>query len=162
MININKSKNDSSLYKELTSKNIAKNSKLTNAYNSENNKKLIAKITQKITPVNTEKKSLDEKKISYNKNSKDVEQYNSVKSQKRFSLNEENLIERHMRIIKEDAKFLTEEGDLLTNLKGIGPDNDIQMDEYVKSLDYIINKKLTLYLDLKKKMDLCNRTGKRK
>jgi hypothetical protein len=58
-----------------------------------------------------------------------------------------------MDIIKEDAKMLTEEGVLITNIKGIGDESDFKMDEYTNRLEKIINKKITYYVDLKKKIE---------
>jgi hypothetical protein len=49
--------------------------------------------------------------------------------------------------------MLTEEGELITNIKGIGDQEDFQMDEYISRLDKIINKKIALYTDLKKKIE---------
>ena len=50
--------------------------------------------------------------------------------------------------------MLTEEGELITNIKGIGDEEDFKMDEYTARLEKIINKKIALYTDLKKKMEL--------
>lgn len=50
--------------------------------------------------------------------------------------------------------MLTEEGDLITNIKGIGNELDFKMDEYVQRLEKIINKKIAVYTDLKKKIDI--------
>ena len=52
-----------------------------------------------------------------------------------------------MQIIKDDAKLLTEEGELISNIKGIG--DDINMEEYTMYLDNIINEKLSIYSKLK-------------
>jgi hypothetical protein len=49
--------------------------------------------------------------------------------------------------------MLTEEGELITNIKGIGDQEDFQMDEYTSRLEKIINKKIALYTDLKKKIE---------
>lgn len=49
--------------------------------------------------------------------------------------------------------MLTEEGELITNIKGIGDETDFRMDEYTTRLEKIINKKISLYNDLKKKLD---------
>jgi hypothetical protein len=49
--------------------------------------------------------------------------------------------------------MLTEEGELITNIKGIGDQEDFQMDEYTLRLEKIINKKIALYTDLKKKIE---------
>ena len=50
--------------------------------------------------------------------------------------------------------MLTEEGDLITNIKGIGNELDFKMDEYALRLEKIINKKIAIYTDLKKKIDI--------
>lgn len=50
--------------------------------------------------------------------------------------------------------MLTEEGELITQIKGLGDDTDLKMDEYAMRLEKIINKKLFIYSDLKKKIDV--------
>lgn len=50
--------------------------------------------------------------------------------------------------------MLTEEGELITNIKGIGDQEDFKMDEYTLRLEKIINKKISIYMDLKKKIDV--------
>jgi len=50
--------------------------------------------------------------------------------------------------------MLTEEGDIITNIKGIGNELDFKMDEYTLRLEKIINKKIAIYMDLKKKIDI--------
>ncbi len=50
--------------------------------------------------------------------------------------------------------MLTEEGELITNIKGIGDEEDFKMDEYTARLEKIINKKIALYTDLKKKLEV--------
>jgi hypothetical protein len=49
--------------------------------------------------------------------------------------------------------MLTEEGVLITNIKGIGEQTDFKMDEYTNRLEKIINKKIAFYVDLKKKIE---------
>ena len=66
---------------------------------------------------------------------------------------EDAIVNLHMTIIKEDAKLLTEEGDLITNIKGIGEDSDFEMEQYAERLEKIIDKKINLYTDLKNKID---------
>ena len=58
-----------------------------------------------------------------------------------------------MVIIKDDAKLLTEEGELITNVKGVGKEEDFQMDEYVNGLEKVVKHKLEIYSDLMKKID---------
>lgn len=57
-----------------------------------------------------------------------------------------------MNIIKEDAKLLTEEGELITNVKGVG-EAQFEMEVYSNRLEKIINQKIALYMNLKGKID---------
>ena len=144
--------------------------------NSQNNQN--AKINQNQLISRNSQNSLNTPKqiISYKELRKSPEKrrnfgYKESIEEERFELNdynkpltkvEENLIESHINIIKDDARFLTEEGELLTNLKGVGADNEIQIDGYVKVLERIIEKKLNIYSDLKRKMEMCKKQSKRK
>ena len=58
-----------------------------------------------------------------------------------------------MGIIKEDATLLTEEGELVSNVKGVG-EVDYEMEAYTKDLERIISKKIKMYKDLKTKLDI--------
>ena len=62
------------------------------------------------------------------------------------------LISAHMNVIKDEAKLLTEEGNLISNIKGVNNEN-YTMDEYAKRLDEIIDRKLEYYKELKKKIE---------
>jgi len=66
---------------------------------------------------------------------------------------EDEIVNIHMNIIKDDAKMLTEEGELITNVRGVG-DVQFEMEAYAKRLDNIINQKIHLYQGLKKKIDV--------
>ena len=66
---------------------------------------------------------------------------------------EDDIINYHMNIIKEDARLLSQEGDLITNIKGVGKEEDFKMDEYIAGLDKIIEQKLKLYNNMKGKVD---------
>ena len=66
---------------------------------------------------------------------------------------EDDIINYHMNIIKEDARMLSQEGDLITNIKGVGKEGDFKMDEYIVGLDKIIEQKLRLYNNIKGKVD---------
>ena len=66
---------------------------------------------------------------------------------------EDDIINYHMNIIKEDARLLSQEGDLITNIKGVGKEGDFKMDEYIVGLDKIIEQKLRLYNNIKGKVD---------
>ena len=66
---------------------------------------------------------------------------------------EDDIINYHMNIIKEDARLLSQEGDLITNIKGVGKEGDFKMDEYIAGLDKIIEQKLKIYNNIKGKVD---------
>jgi hypothetical protein len=59
-----------------------------------------------------------------------------------------------MSIIKEDAKMLTEEGNLITKIKGINNENDANMDEYVGALEKIIAHKINSYKELQSQINI--------
>ena len=64
---------------------------------------------------------------------------------------QDNLIGVHMSVIKDEAKLLTEEGDLISSIKGVGNEN-YTMDEYAKNLEEIIIAKLQHFKKLKKQI----------
>ena len=66
---------------------------------------------------------------------------------------EDDIINYHMNIIKEDARLLSQEGDLITNIKGVGKEGEFKMDEYIAGLDKIIEQKLKIYNNIKGKVD---------
>ena len=68
---------------------------------------------------------------------------------------EDDIVASHMDIIKQDAKMLTEEGELITKIKGI-EDSEVNftMDQYLKRLENIINKKIDIYSGLQNKIDV--------
>jgi kinesin family protein 2/24 len=61
---------------------------------------------------------------------------------------EDIVISKHMNVIKEDAKMLTEEGDLISFMRGINNES-VPMEEYAFKLSNIIDKKLDYYMQLK-------------
>ena len=64
---------------------------------------------------------------------------------------QENLIASHMDIIKNEAQLLTEEGNLISKIKGI-TDENYTMEEYVPKIEEIIEAKLDYFRDLKQKI----------
>ena len=66
---------------------------------------------------------------------------------------EDDIINTHMNIIKEDAKLLNEEGDLITNIKGVGTNDDFTIDEYITGLDKVIEYKIQAYSKLREKVN---------
>ena len=68
---------------------------------------------------------------------------------------EDDIVATHMDVIKQDAKMLTEEGELITKIKGIeNSEEDFNMDEYLKRLEKIIDKKIDIYSGLQNKIDV--------
>ena len=57
-----------------------------------------------------------------------------------------------MVIIKESANILSEEGDLITNIKGVGKVQNFTLDDYIDGLENIVDKKLDIYQDIKNKI----------
>ena len=59
---------------------------------------------------------------------------------------EDDIVATHMDVIKQDAKMLTEEGELITKIKGIEySEENFSMEEYLKRLEKIIDKKIDIY-----------------
>lgn len=59
----------------------------------------------------------------------------------------EELRSKHLEYLKEAAKLLTEEGELISNVQGFGNES-YDMDEYVNRIEKIIKRKLEIYGDL--------------
>ena len=64
----------------------------------------------------------------------------------------DDIINKHMVIIKESANILSEEGDLITNIKGVGKVQNFTLDDYIDGLENIVDKKLDMYKDIKNKI----------
>ena len=64
---------------------------------------------------------------------------------------QEALIANHMEIIESEAKLLTEEGNLISKIKGI-TDENYTMEEYVYKIEDIIKTKLKYFQELKQKI----------
>lgn len=64
---------------------------------------------------------------------------------------EEELRNKHLEYLKEAAKLLTEEGELISNVQGFG-NEDYDMDEYVNRMERIIKRNLEIYGDLQKRI----------
>ena len=68
---------------------------------------------------------------------------------------EDDIINMHMEVIKQDAKLLTEEGKLISLIKGIGTEEEkIEVDEYIKRLENVLDQKINLYSGLQDKIDV--------
>ena len=64
----------------------------------------------------------------------------------------EDIINNHMNIVKESANILSEEGDLITNIKGVGKIPNFSLDNYIDGLEIIVDKKLDMYSQIKSKI----------
>ena len=68
---------------------------------------------------------------------------------------EDDIINTHMEVVKQDAKLLTEEGRLISLIKGIGTDEDkIEIDEYIQRLDNVLDQKMNIYSGLQDKINI--------
>jgi hypothetical protein len=64
---------------------------------------------------------------------------------------QEEFRSKHFEYLKEAAKMLTEEGDLISNVQGFG-DEEYDMDEYVSKMERIITRNLEIYGDLQSRI----------
>ena len=68
---------------------------------------------------------------------------------------EDDIITTHMEVIKQDAKLLTEEGKLISLIKGIGSEEEkIEVDEYILRLENVLDQKMNIYPGLQDKIDV--------
>ena len=74
----------------------------------------------------------------------------------------EDIINTHMTYIREAANILSEEGDLVTNIKGVGKEKSFTLDEYISGLEKIVDKKLNMYGDIKGKIKKYKKIAKKK
>ena len=65
---------------------------------------------------------------------------------------QEEVFATHMAAIKEDAKLLTQESELISKVQGVGY-VDFDVDSYVDKLQNFVKKKLKMYNLLAKKID---------
>ena len=68
---------------------------------------------------------------------------------------EDDIITTHMEVVKQDAKLLTEEGRLISLIKGIGSEEEkIEIDEYIQRLENVLDQKVNIYSGLQDKIDI--------
>ena len=108
--------------------------------------------------INSQINEMDDFGLSYEeqitKNMKSEDSQNTLINDTHSKLlfeEQENLIGNHMDIIKSEAKLLTEEGNLISKIKGITEEN-YSMEEYVPKIEDIINTKLKYFKELKQKI----------
>ena len=85
-----------------------------------------------------------------NDNDSQIEDDNNIDEE--LGIIGEDIINTHMVYLREAANILSEEGDLVTNIKGVGKKNTITLDEYISNLEKIVDKKLDMYGDIKGKI----------
>ena len=71
----------------------------------------------------------------------------------------EDIVNKHMVIIKEAANILSQEGDLITNIKGVGKEQNFTLDNYIDGLELIVDKKLDMYGDIKNRIKKYRKSG---
>ena len=68
---------------------------------------------------------------------------------------EDDIITNHMEVVKQDAKLLTEEGRLISLIKGIGTEEEkIEVNEYIQRLENVLDQKMNIYSGLQDKIDI--------
>ncbi len=151
-INNNKSKNDNNKINKKRLESPKNNKKSPSNKNIKNNKK-----ESKKDILEEEVDDLIYLKQTISKGGKyisdDFIKYNQLTG--KIVEAEDDIVNTHMNIIKNDAKMLTDEGDLITKIKGLGLSKEFfSMDEYVIQLEKMIDKKISLYSDLKGKLNI--------
>ena len=126
---------------------INKDNKLINNYNTNNihsSKKKEKKDEKEddiiIDDINNENNKTDE--ISTVTNTKNLEN---------LQQEQEHIITNHIGIIKNEAQLLSEEGNLISKIKGVSEEN-YSMEEYMPKLEEIINLKLNYFKELKQRI----------
>ena len=74
----------------------------------------------------------------------------------------EDIINTHINIIREAANILSQEGDLITNIIGVGKLQNFTIEEYISGLEIIVDKKLDLYGGIKGKINTYKKLEKSK
>ena len=150
---INLTKNDDSINENEYDSNNSNNSKKQFNFSKKNNNRpksgFNKKNKQKINNEEEEKSSENEK--SFNNKNNNIDDDDLPQLSNNIEEEQDNLIGIHMSVIKDEAKLLTEEGDLISSIKGVGNEN-YTMDEYAKNLEEIIIAKLDHFKKLKKQI----------
>ena len=88
----------------------------------------------------------------YNSNEINNEKKNGNQINDKLDTTQDDLINTHMNVIKNIANMLSEEGDLVTNIKGVGEKKDFTLNEYISGLEKIVDKQINLYEAIKEKI----------
>ena len=128
---------------------------IENDNNLENNQKLMDNNSEKL--IDEEMEDLIYLKKTVSKDGKfisdDFIKYHKLTDT--IIQDEDEIITNHMEVVKQDAKLLTEEGRLISLIKGIGNEEEkIEVDEYVKRLENVLDQKINIYSGLQDKIDI--------
>ena len=119
-------------------------------YNNQNNEQI-----NKSNIINKEEEQDNEVKDGEEENM-EIEEFNEEYEvpEENPNLNNigEDIVNKHMVIIKEAANILSQEGDLITNIKGVGKEQNFTLDNYIDGLELIVDKKLDMYGDIKNRI----------
>ena len=88
----------------------------------------------------------------YNSNEINNENKNGNPINDKLDTTQDDLINTHMTVIKNIANMLSEEGDLVTNIKGVGEKKNFTLNEYISGLEKIVDKQINLYEAIKEKI----------
>jgi hypothetical protein len=104
----------------------------------------------RVQSANQQEKTYDDEVNYINNDNDNISAVNHKPNLKSDDLikEEDIVISKHMNVIKEDAKMLTEEGNLISLMRGINNES-VPMEEYALKLSNIIDKKLDYYMQLK-------------
>ena len=137
-----KKKNKYALQKKTKTERLENNENINNNNINNNNE-----VNDNLNKIN-EEELMEPKQEIMNINKEKEEMQNSLP----YIIEEqEALIGNHMDIIKSEAKLLTEEGNLISKIKGITEEN-YSMEEYVPKIEEIIMMKLNYFKELKQKI----------
>lgn len=64
---------------------------------------------------------------------------------------QDDLRNRHLEYLKEAAQLLTQEGELISNLQGLGGE-ETDIDEYVTKMEAIVGRNLEIYADMQQQL----------
>ena len=114
-----------------------------------------------------EEEEEEDEEVENNNDANDVENNNNNEldnEQKNEELKKiaEDIIKTHINIIKEAASILSQEGDLVTNIKGVGKIQNFTIDQYISGLEKVVDKKLDLYGGIKGKIKKYKKLSKNK
>jgi kinesin family protein 2/24 len=104
-----------------------------------------------IKKANADLKYMKETMRQENKNKMSAEYFDFQEKINTIVEEQEEIFSTHMSAIKEDARLLTHESELISNVQGVGV-VDYDIDSYVEKLEAIIKNKLQIYTILDKKL----------